>query len=813
MNQENKNRPAPFAQDAAVNVLRACISGASFWTPEYISKETSAWLEHAPFAFWLTEMLRPRVFVELGTHRGFSYFVFCEAVQRLRLPTQCYAVDTWTGDEHSGFYGEEVFQTMSAAHDQRYSAFSTLIRSTFEVASHSFSNGYIDLLHIDGRHYYDDVKSDYEAWRPKLSDRSVVLFHDINVREREFGVYRLWEELRCDHPHFEFLHGHGLGALGVGRKIPRGVVRLFAAARAQEATAFVRTAYARLGWTLRLQLTAECQAAELCLREAELGTAISQLRAEKEHSEIFASELFAQRRRTAQLESHTASVSHRLMVLESAVHARGAELTTIRESTSWRVTSPLRWFATKLRWLATKSRQVPLYRHLRVPARSTGEIRLEVFERNPDESSPATRLGTSDGWFDLFSDSARYPQNERIREARSVADISPIRLLAVTHNLNHEGAPNSQFEVVTGLHRLGVIEPVVLSPDEGPLASAYREAGVQVRTIATPTVETSRAFEESARAIARSFQESNAEIVYANTLQTFWAIAIAERAQVPAVWNVHESEPPESYFDFLGPQMRSLAYRCLQYPHSVVFVADATRRMWEPLKSRNNFITIKGTLDLDRLRERSAGWDRAAARAALGVSDGEVILLLTGTVCERKGQLDLLRSLPLLPAELMSRLRIFFVGDRNGPYSSELHSEANALPANMSSRIAIVAETHEPYLYFRASDIAVCCSRIESYPRVILEAMAFDLPLVTTPVFGIVEQVQENVNALFYPPGDIAQLASHLARLISDDILRAEMASASSRILASLHNHNATLNRYACLFREARLDWAGPRNS
>jgi glycosyltransferase involved in cell wall biosynthesis len=58
--------------------------------------------------------------------------------------------------------------------------------------------------------------------------------------------------------------------------------------------------------------------------------------------------------------------------------------------------------------------------------------------------------------------------------------------------------------------------------------------------------------------------------------------------------------------------------------------------------------------------------------------------------------------------------------------------------------------------------VFVCTSRIESFPRVVLEAMAYGLPVVSTRVFGIAEQVGENVNALLYDPGDASRLAAHL---------------------------------------------------
>ena len=228
-----------------------CLSRASLWRPDAL--RTSAWLEHAPFAFWLTETLRPTRFVELGTHTGFSYLCFCQAVARLELTATGYAVDTWKGDEQTGLYAKEVLQELTAYHDARYSAFSRLVRSTFDDALPHFDDGSIDLLHLDGLHTYAAVRHDFDAWRPKLSDRSVVLLHDTNVREDDFGVHRLWRELRSEYPGFEFSHGHGLGVLGVGSEAPSPLAGLFESAEDPGRVAVVRAAYARLGGAVRLE--------------------------------------------------------------------------------------------------------------------------------------------------------------------------------------------------------------------------------------------------------------------------------------------------------------------------------------------------------------------------------------------------------------------------------------------------------------------------------------------------------------------------------------------------------------------------------
>lgn len=224
---------------------------------------SSAWLEHIPFAFWMTEAHRPRVFVELGTHHGASYFAFCQAVERLGLNTRCFAVDTWKGDEHAGFYGEDVFEKVSAHSGAQYSRFSRLVRSTFDEAREHFNDGTVDLLHIDGLHQIGAVRHDFESWLPKLSERGIVMLHDSKVRGRQFGLFQLVKELRKAYPCFEFTHGHGLAVLGVGAKQNELVGRLFDAARDDGARRAVDDVFSRLGRAAADARSAEKQQARI----------------------------------------------------------------------------------------------------------------------------------------------------------------------------------------------------------------------------------------------------------------------------------------------------------------------------------------------------------------------------------------------------------------------------------------------------------------------------------------------------------------------------------------------------------------------
>lgn len=207
--------------------------------------EETAWAGHIPFGMFLVSALRPRTLVELGAFRGVSYCSFCQAVKVTKSDTKCYAVDTWQGDEHAGKLETGAVSKLRAHHDPLYAEFSRLIQSTFDGALQHFADGSIDLLHIDGFHTFEAVKHDFETWLPKMSDRGVMILHDINVREHDFGVWRFWDELRLEYRHFEFLHSHGLGVLATGDNLHENLQFLFSADQAQ--TAIIRGFFFALG--------------------------------------------------------------------------------------------------------------------------------------------------------------------------------------------------------------------------------------------------------------------------------------------------------------------------------------------------------------------------------------------------------------------------------------------------------------------------------------------------------------------------------------------------------------------------------------
>ena len=380
--------------------------------------------------------------------------------------------------------------------------------------------------------------------------------------------------------------------------------------------------------------------------------------------------------------------------------------------------------------------------------------------------------------------------------------IHRVRVLMCSNSLDFTGAPLHQYEIAVKLAAEGVIEPIVLCATDGPLRQAYEQQGIEVIVRDNPLehIYQRDAYDEAIRSFSKEIESLKVDAIYANTLENFFVVDAARQIGIPAVWNVHESEPWQTYFNRFGSEIAARALECFRFPYKVIFVADATRDRYLPLNSHHNFRVIHNGLDLSKLANLA---NSELARKSLGIAAEDVVILLLGTVCERKGQQDLVKALSLLPDKWHNKIRCFIVGDRPSIYSNKLADMVAELPKELRQRVTVVPETGEAGKYYKAADIFVCTSRVESFPRVILEAMACDLPIITTPVFGIKEQVRQGINGLFYTPDRPDELVAALISLLENKSVRQELAENAKYVLDSLNTFEEMTQAYADIFCEA----------
>jgi len=381
-------------------------------------------------------------------------------------------------------------------------------------------------------------------------------------------------------------------------------------------------------------------------------------------------------------------------------------------------------------------------------------------------------------------------------------------VLFCTHNLRSQGAQNSLFELAIGLRRLYNITPVIYSPSGGPLGEKYASHGIKVIVDNSFNIRCNNEilWNEEINLLASKLKQLKCSVVVANTLLSFYMVQGAEYAGIPSIFIPRESEPPKTYFDYLPVVAKEKAFESMYKASQVVFVADATRRPWSFLKNYESFKVIHNSLNTSLLNQNS-NLSREEIRQSFNINKDDVVLLSLGTVTPRKGQMDFVQSLPKIFKKSTKPIKAVIVGidtDKGNDteaYSKEIYKLLESFPLNIRKNIILIPETDKqkftkPYEFYAMADIYVFTSRIESFPRVMLEALYFGLPVVSTPCFGVVEQCVENYNAYYYNEEDISTLSNYTLQLVNDEKQRKLFSKASKQLFRQLQTYDQMIHNY-----------------
>lgn len=196
---------------------------------------------HEPFLRWLVGAIRPRCLVELGTTTGGSYFALCQAVVDAGLVAEARAVGA------TGRPSDDPALSPNRINELSYSAFSTLVEAPLDEAAEFFRDGTIDLLQLRDLGDAEHTATIWQRFRPKLSERAVMLVHGIAAGPRQPAMMPVWEALlQAGVPHIEFRHGEGLGVVALGTEVAEPIAAM-CALEAAGSVMVLRERFARLG--------------------------------------------------------------------------------------------------------------------------------------------------------------------------------------------------------------------------------------------------------------------------------------------------------------------------------------------------------------------------------------------------------------------------------------------------------------------------------------------------------------------------------------------------------------------------------------
>lgn len=354
-----------------------------------------------------------------------------------------------------------------------------------------------------------------------------------------------------------------------------------------------------------------------------------------------------------------------------------------------------------------------------------------------------------------------------------ISSLRKPRILVVTHNLHYEGAPQSLLSIVKALDPKEY-KFFVCSGTEGDLAEEYEKLGAVIVEAGSRIWPHLKSGPED---ISRNFRQFtnvlkayDIDLVLSNTLLTHWAVLAADQLGIPSIWCIRESI--ENADSLSAPQRLAL-----QLASRVVFCSNTTREKYKAF-SRDNFATIFNGIDLDALdafREKSSTED---LHSVYDIPKDKTVISIIGTPCGRKGHHLLLESAKKL-AEQFDDLLFLVVGAQ--PYFTQYTADFRQAVAQSTPEglFRIVERTDFVYPYYALSDIVAVPSWNESFPRVVLESMAFAKAIVAFSSWGITEQISHEETGLLVTPGDVSGLTEAFARLIEDPLLRKRFGEAA----------------------------------
>lgn len=184
-----------------------------------------------------------------------------------------------------------------------------------------------------------------------------------------------------------------------------------------------------------------------------------------------------------------------------------------------------------------------------------------------------------------------------------------------------------------------------------------------------------------------------------------------------------------------------------------------------------------------------------------------VNFLFMGRLGKRKGVYDIIKAAASLPKE---GLKIHLYGDGELDEVRRLVSETG-----VQDRVLVHGwiSGDEKQRIFQQSQVLLLPSYNEGLPISILEALAYGMPVISTPVGGIPDAVRDGMNGYLIAPGDTGALAERIARLAASQALRLEMGAAGfqlakekfslDKILSRLEELYTPNQRIACEFEKA----------
>lgn len=345
--------------------------------------------------------------------------------------------------------------------------------------------------------------------------------------------------------------------------------------------------------------------------------------------------------------------------------------------------------------------------------------------------------------------------------------------ILLLHSASDTYGSSRIFLEVVKIYLKAGINPVVLLSGEGPLTEKLQEMNVRIeiqnlgilrRKYVTPIGLLNR-FSKNRKAYAyldSLHAKYDFKLIYSNTLAVIIGAFWAQRNQLPHIWHIHEILPgPAALVKLLAKMLDSST------PNPIV-VSNAVATHWNDRLKTSKPVVIHNGICYDSYLKEYPN-----AKSKLGLPVDNLVITMIGRINPGKGQLFFLEVAKRL-IKSYPHLHFVLTGDPFPGYEPIAEGITEFIVKNnLEQNVTDLGFRSDIPMILAATDIFMLPSILsDSFPTVILEAMASGKPVIATQSGGAEEMLTEGKNGFLIPIGNVDKAVSAFKKLIEQEELR-----------------------------------------
>lgn len=259
---------------------------------------------------------------------------------------------------------------------------------------------------------------------------------------------------------------------------------------------------------------------------------------------------------------------------------------------------------------------------------------------------------------------------------------------------------------------------------------------------------------------------------YAGFASLFFKLSFPK---VPYVLTLQEGDPLDymkKRAKFVSPLFKRIFTKADKVQAISNYLADYANIMG----FKDKVEVIPNGVDVPNFQLSISNLQKEEIRKRFGFSTSDYVLITTSRLVRKNAVGDVIDALKLLP----DNVKFFILGI--GPLEDELKTKVEV--KGLVERVKFLG--HVPYAeippYLHASDVFIRPSLSEGFGNSFIEAMAAGLPVIATPVGGIVDFIKDGETGLFCEVENPRSIAEQVKRLIGDPSLAAKLRVCGSQL-------------------------------